>query len=424
MRPRVLVASSRLLVSGVVLEKLLFARLRYLFLSAVVVCLLFIVLSFLGRSGIASASALWQFNLGNENNLAAWWSGALLAVIALCASDGAYSETNKRNGTAKAWLVISGVFLFLSADEVGSLHERLSLLGKAVGVGSWGLLLLLGTVLAALMGWSLLRLWLAGGSQRRKVWPISFALALFGLVVLQEFVEHAVAWNGEFVNSLRLILEEGTELIALLILFRVVLCNTGDVLSEEAPNRRALFGILSGNFGNLLVVLLLLAPVVTVISTMVSDGMGEIALWFASMLFLGAGAIPLRHILEERGSSVEWVLAALCLLASAFCVAINGSNAISFGGFETSKKAIVLLIFCISISVNWLFNAKLGTKMIATSVLLNLVLITPLLPPTSVIVYLLPIVLGFVVFYGQVALGSEQGAYAENGQPSRAGATL
>lgn len=404
------------------MKKLLFVRLRYLFLAAVFVCLLFIVLSFLGRSGIVSASALWQFNLGNENNLAAWWSGALLAVIALCASDGAYSETNRRNGTAKAWLVISGVFLFLSADEVGSLHERLSELGKAMGIGGWGLLLPLGAVLAVLMGWSLFRLWLAGGSQRRKVWPISFALALFALVVLQEFVEHAVAWNGEFVNSLRLILEEGTELVALLILFRVVLSNTHDVLSDETPDRRVVFGMLSSNVGNLLVALLLLAPVVMIISTMISDGRGEIALWFASMLFLGAGAIPLRHILEESGSNVEWVLAALCLLASAFCVAVDGTNVINFGGFETGKKAIVLLIFCISISVNWLFNTKLEKKMIAVSVLLNLVLIVPFLPPTSVIIYLLPIALGFIVFYGQVALGSEQDAYAENRHRSQAGA--
>ena len=80
---------------------------------------------FIALTDTASSSPrLRRISLDTENSLPAWFSSILLfsnaaalALIALCAKA-------KKERDAIYWTILAWVFLFLSADEVASLHER------------------------------------------------------------------------------------------------------------------------------------------------------------------------------------------------------------------------------------------------------------------------------------------------------------
>src|SRR4051794_39171152 len=69
--------------------------------------------------------ALAPLNLTNENVAAAWFSGMLLLLGALHAADGYFRLRRTDLKAALAWWVIAAMLLFLCADEIGSLHERI-----------------------------------------------------------------------------------------------------------------------------------------------------------------------------------------------------------------------------------------------------------------------------------------------------------
>ena len=74
-----------------------------------------------------------RMNLGSENNLGAWWSGVLLFMLACHSYDAGAAAYDRAPKVARAWMIIAAILLFLSADDIGSLHERLSLFGNFLG---------------------------------------------------------------------------------------------------------------------------------------------------------------------------------------------------------------------------------------------------------------------------------------------------
>ncbi|GIG27483.1 hypothetical protein Cma02nite_00830 [Cellulomonas marina] len=69
-----------------------------------------------------------------EGNLWSWYSVTLLLALAVALGVGALQRTGRRR---RAYLVLTGVAVFLSADEGAQLHETLSLVGNFV-LGSGG----------------------------------------------------------------------------------------------------------------------------------------------------------------------------------------------------------------------------------------------------------------------------------------------
>ena len=141
-----------------------------------------------------------QLNLGLENNAAVWWSSATLLFAGLLLFDAAFKHAGQRT----ALLIIAALLVFLSLDEMGSLHERIYN----------------GSI------WSYVPYALAGGlSFLYAFWrlyndptlrPVSIVLFIgfscFGSVVIQEFFEHNVDWPI-WALGLRVGIEEGTELL-------------------------------------------------------------------------------------------------------------------------------------------------------------------------------------------------------------------
>ena len=60
----------------------------------------------------------------------------LLAIVSLHAFDGHVLWRHSAPDAARGWAMLAAVLLFLSFDEVASVHERLGALGKALSMGS------------------------------------------------------------------------------------------------------------------------------------------------------------------------------------------------------------------------------------------------------------------------------------------------
>lgn len=151
---------------------------------------------------------LEPFNLVRENNLAAWWSTAALAVLGLLCWELAGRAARPGRGT---WFLLGGLFLGLSADEGASLHERVDL------PGGWIPGAVLGVVLVAR---PLIALHLEP-STRVAARRIVFGLGLFALVAGMEFFERRMVLDPSL-RGLRAGLEEGLELLGQLLLLSAV----------------------------------------------------------------------------------------------------------------------------------------------------------------------------------------------------------
>lgn len=143
------------------------------------------------------------FNLATENNLGVWWSSICLLTFGLLSYE--LFSTNK-DGTRTAWLALSFLFIGLSWDEIGSLHER---------VGGWSNLMPYALVCIVLCIYSLSKL-LAVKSSRKSAYIIIAACILFFSVALQEYLEHALTWPF-WLSGIRVGIEEGTELLGILL---------------------------------------------------------------------------------------------------------------------------------------------------------------------------------------------------------------
>src|SRR5690606_16237834 len=131
--------------------------------------------------------------------------------------------------TAAAWAALALVLIALSLDEVGSLHERAE---RFVPLERWWALLPFGVVLLGVAGWSAWQLW-KRHRPRSDVVLIAAAFALFGSVAFQEELEHALVWPA-WALPLRLGIEEGTELAAMLLLIVATSACSGGIFARHA----------------------------------------------------------------------------------------------------------------------------------------------------------------------------------------------
>ena len=85
--------------------------------------------------------ALRLFDVNKEANLPAWFSSSVLLAAALVLWDTAREKSAVRDRYARHWWVLTAVFLYLSLDELISLHEATSgMIRGALGVSDEGAL--------------------------------------------------------------------------------------------------------------------------------------------------------------------------------------------------------------------------------------------------------------------------------------------
>lgn len=206
------------------------------------------------------AATLFQLELGSnlgaersaflslldERNLAAWWSGALLLMAALYAVEAASqgSEpllTGARSAAARTdhwrarvgWGCFAIILAALSADEIGEFHEFMD---EILGWGTWWSLLPFALALLGIAGAGVLALW-STPEYRRTALAMMAGFAVLGTIPpLLEFAEHdrnwGIATNWSHPYILRAVLEEGSELVGVLIVLHA--CAWGGLKMRRA----------------------------------------------------------------------------------------------------------------------------------------------------------------------------------------------
>ena len=221
----------------------------YWFLSVDVVCVL--VTSLLRyiphESNIIGYSTfkllLRQVELGVEMNIGSWWLGLNIFFAALISYEIFSVMEDKRKFS---WLILSIVFLGLSVDEVGSIHERV--------FSSWYVILgvfLVGIFPFAYAIWELFR----ARESRKSAVLILIGFGVMTLAVPMEYLEHHLTWPSSLVG-LRIGFEEGFEVFGALICLVAIVQQRRDLpwsntLSRVVPNpflMRGLYSILAGGF--------------------------------------------------------------------------------------------------------------------------------------------------------------------------------
>ena len=172
------------------------------------------------------------FSVGLENNIGAWWSGALLFLAGVHALDGYRRYRDQGiSRLAFAWLVVACTIIALSLDEIGSLHERVN---RDLG---WQALVPFGVLIIASVTWATWQMW-TDPLERKNIRLIAVAFGLFAATAFNEYLEHAIAWSAS-VRPWRAGFEEGIELVGMLLLVAVSVRNSGGAFGVRSEARRS-----------------------------------------------------------------------------------------------------------------------------------------------------------------------------------------
>lgn len=286
---------------------------RWLFRALVAVSAVLLVVTLfsyvLSGHGMLSALFFWV-GLGGENNIGAWWSGMLLALAAFLAFD-AFFNSEKALDEQRGWLALGLALLLLSFDEIASLHESLSRL-------SLGGLAVLGVVGLGLTGYGLTRLKRAR-VPARVLLRLVLAFGLLATVPIHEAVQELLEWRDPFIYGVRALLEEGTEIVAMLIFIAATQPNSTSLLRDSrdllvAPvRRRRLIALMAA---------LLWAPLTA--ATFVLRDPGGPADWLAALLFLTCALLATRAVVlrgKTDARSISLIL--FYVTASATATAVS-----------------------------------------------------------------------------------------------------
>jgi len=297
-----------------------------------------------------------RMNLGIENNLGAWWSGVLLFMLACHSYDAGAAEYDRAPRIARAWMIIAAILLFLSADEIGSLHERLMLFGNFLGVSGWAILLPLGGIIGVYLMLALYTFWQSDDGSRQYVLPLFVGFGILGSVAIQEFIELAVDWGSGASVWIRLAVEEGSELLGMIILLRVTLRPCMKIAGSYEISNRRLFTALSDHARRIFFVLFALIPIFTIMMILVTDHRGRLADWLSIISFVTAGLFAFSRVMSGETTMVGryTALAALCLAASIAPMYFPPTAVWSISDFVINKQIPVSIIIYLLICAVWL----------------------------------------------------------------------
>ena len=285
-------------------------------------------------------------SFGNENNIAAWWSGTLLFMAGLHALD-SYKVQIAAGWTklGQAWLVMAATLFAMSCTEVGSFHERVPRPVLAV----------VAVPVLLCMAWAFWQLWLDLHSRLSAVW-LWVAFALFAGSIGQEYVSALPDWFRGWPGPV----EEGVELIAMLLLVAVTSRNSSEPFTAAGASRPTPWMVHSMPSLPLMSVVAA-APLVVALTVMLPDQQrGHPSDWLAAMLLLLAALSVSSGCLSngpahDRG---RFVVGLLLLTASAVSVAMPPQYVLELGGLAVNQRLAALASLAAVLFVDaWLSGA-------------------------------------------------------------------
>ena len=311
-----------------------------LFRMIVLVAVVDIIMIFAsGHVAVADATRVTtQLNLGRENNLAVWWSSSTLLLAGLLLFESSFRHTDQRI----ALRILSALLVFLSLDEMGSLHERIF----SGSYWSYVPYALAGGVSFLYAVWQLYR----QPDLRRASVIIFIGFSCYGGVVVQEFLEHNVDWPM-WALGLRVGLEEGSELLGTAL----VLVAAGKLLGFDKsrslalpvihrPSRSWILGVMS---------VIIVAEVYTAFVAPDLTGytaFGNPALWFAMATFFCLAYYTIRS--HNLAATTHWQFfitsAALFGSLAQSMVQFNQRDLLYLAGLDCMVFATIIALIWIS----------------------------------------------------------------------------
>ncbi|MCH7744813.1 MAG: hypothetical protein IIC84_01925 [Chloroflexi bacterium] len=339
--------------------------------------------------------------LSNENNIAVWWSGFLLMLLSVHAFDGYVLHRETKPLVAKGWAALSLLMIIFSADEISSLHERTVFFLEFISLdwGTWLSLLPFGLITLVILIAALVLLG-SDPEHRKKLRPILTAFFLFGTVAIQEYMETKVNW-GQWA-SLRVVAEEGTELLGMSILLKTFMPNsfrfnngrqTGSVFDVTRALRLPLI------FGGLII-----APVLGYATAGLTDQFrGQPSDWFASTIFVFAALAVARPILfgEARFGLARGGLIAVCLAASVAVVSADEDWVVTLSSLPAMNLKMLLMgMLALMAATLWPITHLCSVRIYlpATFLLVGLILVS-IFQTSLFMTFTMPVIFGIVVYY-------------------------
>ncbi len=273
-------------------------------------------------------------DLARENSLASWFCGMMFLVSALKSFDGWVELRRVDTKIAKSWLQLAVVLLALSFDEMGSVHERLELLEY----GTAAVIVPAALVLAALV-FSSLRGFFGKPELRRSAAAILLAFVLFATVPAQEALGEPLMKTPAS-SSFLLTLEEATELLGNLILFKVCLSQSAPGVNDRRLPEIQPFALVAMASPFVLNASIVVVPALAYWSTIVPDHFrGHPADWYTASLFLFCALAAQR---ESGSQSIRLTALLACgfLIASA-AIAFTPESSLT-AGLDISRRALVI----------------------------------------------------------------------------------
>jgi hypothetical protein len=257
-----------------------------------------------------------------EQNLATWFEGTCFFLVAVLAF-----ERSSGPGPAWAWRGLSVLGVGLALDELCSIHERSDLLFKPIGLDDQSLALLPFAIPAGLIALVSLAGFFRGGEKPRAR-QLAIAFVLLGSVVFQEKLEHHMHLTlpAEWA-PVRGVVEEGTELVGVYFLLKIVLAPGASVLEalpSLAAQRLLLFP--AGVLGALAVPALLYTGWATRVMQF-GRGIPMAFVPYALLVLIGLVALrAARNGHERRGVLILLGLAALFFSLDEIAILERGEN--------------------------------------------------------------------------------------------------
>lgn len=285
-------------------------RMFFIWWLAIVVVTVFVLTATYVAADSPSALILRTFSLSGENSFGSWWSSLLLFLAALHALDGYLHNRGVRQFKAIGWLMLGLCCLGLSLDEGGSLHERVGILSAEMGYEWWVLIIPFALVFMVMVSVAITSFLKEGAYLRSAL--VLLVFALFALVAVQEEFEHKLQWSDSMLG-MRALIEEGTEMIAILLMVWLCSKNSGGIFRGDGNiavgMANEFFRPLTGLF------LVLLLPVAYWNAVLPDQDRGHPADWFAAVLFFTAAIALLRAAFEGKPQSLRFYVAALVMIA-------------------------------------------------------------------------------------------------------------
>ena len=363
--------------------------------------------------GFVEGSMLGRLNLGRENNVAAWWSGMLLLVAGLHAFDGYFLLRRDKPDGARGWAAISLILVMLSADEIGSIHERANSL---LHLGIWWSLLPFAMILLSLFGYALVALWRAGEPNGR-IYLIIAGFSMFGMVAVQEWIEHLdhvehLKLTSRWFAAVRQCLEEGSELFGMLILIKACMNNSQGLFAGRSGFGPT-FDSVKVFSQPILIASLVIGPILAYMTANLPDQRirGRPSDWLAASLFIFAALSISRRFLKygEKLNLMEWGLIVLCCFSSMSSVACSPEIMPRMVLFFS--VAMTACIFC-PMSSSFKKTAYLASAVIVAAISSLALLESILVPvhaepfytfqPVLLTLYALPSVIAGFIYYMSV----------------------